>query len=335
MTRQRVAVLGAGSVGLALAFRLRRGGHDVLLLTRLATDAARLRATGVSGEDPADGSVVEVGVDALPLDEMPAEAIPILVCTGRDDVAAAVARAASRSLAAPIAIFANDVGAEDAARAPGRIVIGGVWRETCTRVATGHVRLRHELPGRAILGLHPEGSHPEVERIAGILTAAGIRVGISTCIRQDKWLKLCVNLTSAPNALVRRDDHATRPFVELKARLLEEARDTLDAAGVVACSCDGADRSLDEEILHHRASLAAGTSARPIPLYNQVWSSLERGTALEADGYHTRIIDLAARHGVPTPANRRVLDLLRRVAAEGRGPECLSAAELLGGAQNA
>ena len=50
------------------------------------------------------------------------------------------------------------------------------------------------------------------------LRAAGYDVGISQRIGEDRWLKLCVNLMSAPNALIRREDHATRAFVEIKAR---------------------------------------------------------------------------------------------------------------------
>jgi 2-dehydropantoate 2-reductase len=130
---------------------------------------------------------------------------------------------------------------------------------------------------------------------------------------------------------VRRADHATQAFVECKARLLEEARGVLAAAGVAARSCDGRDRSLDEEIRHQRASLAAGTSARALPLYNQVWSSLRAGAPLEADAYHRRVLALARRHGVPAPLNERVLRLLLDARNRRRGPECLSAAELLGG----
>jgi 2-dehydropantoate 2-reductase len=154
-------------------------------------------------------------------------------------------------------------------------------------------------------------------------------VGLSQCITRDLWLKLCINLMSAPNALIRREDHDTRDFVELKVRLLEEAKVALAGARIEASSCDGRDRSLDEEIDFQRAALERGTSARWLPLYNQVWSSLENGLPLEADGYHRRVLDLAARNGLSLPQNERVLAALERSARDSLGPESATAAEIL------
>ena len=134
---------------------------------------------------------------------------------------------------------------------------------------------------------------------------------------------------SAPNALIRREDHATRAFVELKARLLEEARAILRAAGIPARSCDGRDRSLDQEIAHQRESLALGTSARALPVYNQVWAALRSGGPVEADRYHRRMLELAAAHGIAAPQNQRVLAALERAVRERTGPERLAAQELL------
>jgi 2-dehydropantoate 2-reductase len=183
--------------------------------------------------------------------------------------------------------------------------------------------------GRAVLGLHPRGSHPDVEAAAAVLRRGGVDVSISAAIERDKWLKLCVNLMSAPNALVRRPDHETPEFVALKVRLLEEARAALAAAGIEAAPCDGRDRTLDAEIAFQRDALARGTSARPIPLYNQVWTSLRHGAPLEADGYHERILALARAHGVPAPVNALVLARLRAAARSRLGPESCSARELL------
>jgi len=134
---------------------------------------------------------------------------------------------------------------------------------------------------------------------------------------------------SAPNALIRRADHDTPSFVEVKARLLEEAREVLATNRIVARSCDGRDRSLDEEIRHQRESLKRGTSARRLPLYNQVWSSLRSDAPLEADGYHQRILELAAARGIRARTNAQVLTKLIEAKTGHRGPECFSAAELL------
>lgn len=322
-------IVGAGSVGLALAARLAAGGVRVLLVTRRPEAARLLAERGLVAEDPATrvrrGLAVRATAEPAAVD---ATAGPVFVCT-RVDAVGEVARALG-SRAPALVTFQNDVvSEEDAARFAPR-VIGGVWRETVTRLADDRVTYQLERPGRAIVGLAPAGGGADVEAVAALLRRGGIDVSVSPAIARDKWLKLCVNLMSTPNALVRREDHATPEFVEVKARLLEEARAALAAAGIDATPCDGRDRTLEAEIRFQREALARGASARPLPLYNQVWTSLRHGSPLEADAYHERILALTRAHAVPAPVNERVLAHLLTAARLRLGPESLPARDLLG-----
>jgi len=61
-----------------------------------------------------------------------------------------------------------------------------------------------------------------------------------------------------------------------------------------------------------------------------VWNALRHGGPLEADGYHRRLLRLAARFGQPVPHNARVLRLLEEAYRLGHGPESLTARALLG-----
>ncbi len=324
-------IVGAGAVGLALGARLAGAGHRVRFVTRRREVADALRREGLVAEDAVSGAVARHAVEAAAWEDLPPSFLepPILLCTRGDVVGEVAAELAERAPEADVVTFQNDVGYEEVAARHLRHVIGGVWRETCTRLGDASVRFLTGRPGRAIVGLHPEGEQPAVRALASLLESASIRTGVSRRIAEDKWLKLCVNLMSAPNALVRREDHTTEAFVEVKARLLEEARDLLRAAGITAASCDGADRSLDEEIAHQRAALGAGTSARTLALYNQVWAALETGGSLEADHYHERMLALARGLGRAAPQNQRVLDVLRAAARERRGAESEAAASLL------
>jgi 2-dehydropantoate 2-reductase len=321
-------VVGAGSVGLALAARLARGGVRVQLLTRRHESAGLLAQRGLTVEDPASGALAGLAVRAsADLARIDVTAGPVLLCT-RVDAVAELARALAGRVPALVTLQ-NDVVSEGLAAPFVPRVIGGVWRETVTRVADDRVRCQLDRPGRAIVGLHPEGSHVDVETVAALLQCGGVDVSVSTSIGRDKWLKLCVNLMSTPNALVRRSDHSTPEFVEVKVRLLEEARGVLAAAGIDATPCDARDRTLDAEIGFQREALVRGASARPIPLYNQVWTSLRHAAPLEARGYHERILALARTHGVPAPVNALVLARLLDAARLGLGPECYAARELL------
>jgi ketopantoate reductase len=89
-------------------------------------------------------------------------------------------------------------------------------------------------------------------------------------------------------------------------------------------------RDLDEEIVFQRESLARGDSARRLPIYNQVWTSLRHGAPGEASAYHRRFVEMGARHGIETPANTRLLAAVERATREQRGPESVGAEELLG-----
>jgi 2-dehydropantoate 2-reductase len=318
-------------VGLVLGARLLRAGSDLLFVTRRPEQARQIQDGGVRFEDPASGGAWSVPARAVAAAKATAQELSgrsVLFCMRVSQTEAAARALARLAPHATVASAQNGVDADALLASYFPRVLGVVVRQTCTR-AEDHAA-RATGAGRLIVGAHPQGGGADVETLVEALRAAGYDVGVSERIAEDRWLKLCINLMSTPNALIQREDHATRAFVEIKARLLEEARATLAAAGIEARSCDGRDRSLAEEIVQQRASLARGTSARPLPLYNQVWSALRGGGPLEADGYHRRILELAEAHGVPARLNARVLALLQRCHLEARGPESLRAAEILG-----
>lgn len=327
-----LTIYGAGAVGLVVGARLAHAGEDVLFVTRRADAARRIREEGVRFEDPASGEAWTARAAAVAGAAGAREKVargPVLFAMRRSQVAQAARALAPFAPDATVASLQNDLGSEDELAEHFPRVLGVVVRQTCTRAADNAARAVGG--GRLVVGTHPEGACDEARVLAETLRAAGYDVGLSRRIAEDQWLKLCINLMSAPNALVRREDHETRAFVEAKARLLEEARAVVEAAGIATRSCDGRDRSLADEIAWQRASLARGQSARKLPIYNQVWSALRHGGPLEADAYHRRFVALAREHGLAAPTNARVLAVLERAARDGLGPECLAAAELLAG----
>ncbi|MCG8588668.1 MAG: NAD(P)-binding domain-containing protein [Proteobacteria bacterium] len=326
-----ITIVGAGSVGLSLGARLAQAGTPVQMGVRRPDVARQLERDGVLVSDPTTGETHSARVGARALAEVDADWVgsgPVLVCTRANDT-----ESVARALAAPardalVVSAQNDVDNEERLLRTFRHVAGLVVRYTATRF--GDTRVRALAGGRLVLGWAAGSAQCEgFDELARALRTAGFSVGVSERIAEDKWLKLCINLMSAPNALVRREDHETQAFVETKARLLEEAAQVLEAAGISATSCDGVDRDLQGEIRFQRQALQRGTAARRVPLYNQVWSSLKEGSPLEADRYHARILELASRHGVAAPVNARVLSALHRAAGQGLGPECLASDALL------
>lgn len=338
MTNSDMIIVGAGSVGLSLGGRLAAAGAPVTFVVRRREQAARLSTSGVHIEDPATGESVSAPVRATTLEEVPhalhRQPAFVLVCTRATDTASVAPRLGAVFPDSTLVSVQNDVDNEAELARHSSHVIGAVWRQTCTRWED-HVVRALGLP-RVVIGAYPEGDRGEVEELAAQLRAAHLDVGVSPHIQRDKWLKLAINLMSAPNALVRPAEHTSAAFVEGKARLLEEARAIFDSLGILAESCDGRDRSLPAEIDFQRQSLARGTSARRVPVYNQVWRALRERTSnsgapnpLEADAYHARFISLGQRARIPTPQNTHVLAQLQRAWTERLGPECYGAEEML------
>ncbi|MHC4972877.1 MAG: ketopantoate reductase family protein [Planctomycetota bacterium] len=289
-------VFGAGSVGTVLAGLLADAGVDVRLAGRGAVGGLRL-------EGDEETVIAQVPVVVEPEGT-------ILLCVHAPDVGGLCARWPGRS----VVTWQNGVSSEEEAARWCR-VIGGVWRMTCTLLEPG--RALYTRRGRVVVGRHPEADRDddEVEALAADLGLAGFDVGVSPRIAGDKWLKLCLNLTSAPHALIRKQDHGRPEFGALKAALLEEARDVLFAAGIEVRSCDGRDLPLEEEIERHRAG---GTRQRPV--YNDTWRQLAQGRRPKSL-YHDTFVDLA---GGSAPRNAAMLELVLRAT----GPECYSVDEV-------
>jgi 2-dehydropantoate 2-reductase len=326
-------VWGAGAVGLVLGGRLVRAGEDVFFVCRRPESAEAIRAAGVRIEDLASGESFVVGAQAQPAERVRPEQLaggPVLLCTRGPELEEACRAIQRAGYTGPVACVTNGIDPEAAAAARFETVAGVVYRQTCTRVAA-HSAVTVGA-GRVIVGAYPDGAADgPVLDLAAQFARAGYDVGVSSRLSADRWLKLCVNLMSGPNALIRREDHTDPAFVAIKVRLLEEARSVLEAAGLHACSCDERDRSLDEEIAFQRDALESGNSARTLPLYNQVWSALRDGSTLEADAYHRTILRLAAEYGLRAPMNERVLEVLLQAVEDRGGPERESATGLLEG----
>jgi 2-dehydropantoate 2-reductase len=319
-------VLGAGSVGLTAGARLGAAGLRVHFLVRGEAAARRLAAGGVEAEDPETGERARARATASA--RRPGDG-PVLVCVRSPDTDAALAALASVGPGALVASVQN--GVENDARVARRfeLAAGVVWRLTCTRVAPNRALFAGR--GRVVVGANPDSPAPrrDVRALAEAFRAAGFDASVTRDLAAERWLKLCVNLLSAPNALVRQSEHATRDFVAVKLALLEEARAVLAAAGIAARSGDGRDPSLDAMIDAQRAALERPPPPRRAPVYNDVWTALREGRALEALDHHRAITARGSALGVATPANERVLAALERARAAGLGPECLGAAELL------
>jgi len=323
------AVIGAGSVGLSLGARLAAAGHDTAVVARRATSAEAIAAGGISVHEPQSGQDFNARVSSVGTLDAPPDLSGriLIVCVRAPDTRTLIDPLAALAPDAPVACAQNDIDNEPQFARRFTQVAGIVVRQTCWR--TGPSAVNALGAGRLIIGAHPRGTNAVSIALAEAFRSAGFDVGVSNRILEDKWLKLCVNLMSVPNALIPPAEHTLPEFAEIKARIVEEARDVLRAASILARPCDGRDRTLEEEVAFQRASVRTGQSARRLPVYNAVWASLDSGSPFEAERYHERILRLARAWGVAAPMNARALEIALRVVRDGRPPESSSCSEFL------
>ena len=218
-----LTIVGNGSVGLVMGCRLAHSGTPILFVARSPQAADALAATGVSVENPATGERTHAQVDAVAGVGNAGEQIgdgPVMLCVRESQIPGVTDELARVAPDVAVVCWQNGVDSEDTLARRFERVIGGVVRLTSTRTSANTAAASGA--GRLVLGDFPNGVAPHTEWLARRLRAAGYDVGVSERINADKWLKLCINLMSAPTALIRREDHTGRAFVEIKTRLLEE-----------------------------------------------------------------------------------------------------------------
>jgi len=308
-------IFGAGAVGSALGAYLARSGHRVQLLAREGHVRA-IREQGnlkVSTYDGTFSAPVEAAVHpAFPL---PPGAV-ILLTVQAPDVGAALDALAPALPDHAVVTFQNGIQAETEAAPRCPHLYGGVVRFTSTLIDPGEVRLRR--PGQLIVGRHPSGTDDTAAAMVADFNAAGFEAAVSSDIASDKALKLLVNLISGPAVLLHRTE-VVPALAHVQVALLEEGRAVFAAAGVRAEPVSGLGQPVQAMI----ARFGQGGSAPDgRPVYNSTWQNLHhRRDRLENRYYHGEIIALGEQTGIPTPVNRRALDLLEEVRDKGLGPE--------------
>ena len=285
----RVAVVGAGGIGVVLAAALRRAGHRVTLCARTPVDRVMLTAP--------DGARAELDVPVRtdPTREPPADWV-VLATKAQDTASAEPWLAALVDERAAVLVAQNGIGHEQRVRSlvGTARVLPAVLYVSAERTGPGQVR--HVGGDRVLL---PAGEL--ADRAVALFAGGGLDVTAVPDFTTAAWRKLVSNAGANPiTALTgRRLDVLTEPGVlRLADRLLTEA--------VAVARADGA--SLDE-----RDVRAVLDSWRDYPADGGTSMLYDRlaGRPMEHEFITGAVVAAADRHGVPVPANETVLELLR------------------------
>jgi 2-dehydropantoate 2-reductase len=187
--------------------------------------------------------------------------------------------------------------------------------------------------GPLIIETRPDGQdRPWVDA----LRASGMEVEEVRPIAPEQWAKLLLNLNNAVSALSgvpTRDMILSRRYRRVITRLLDEALDVLDEAGIRPAKFRGVPLRVMSFIMKLptpivrvvvRAQLRVDPEARA-----SMWTDLERGRLTEVDFLNGEIVRLADEHGIAAPINRRIVELVHEAERAGAGSPRMSAETLL------
>lgn len=296
----RIAVLGAGAVGLSLAARLSTVS-DVIAVARPGTVEA-IRADGFRLSGLWGDAVYDLAV-ATALD--PGEVFDYVFITAKSVDTAAVCREFAPTIEhTETASLQNGIGNEEIIAGATDRVIGGTIITGFERRGPNAVRVTVE-GGPMKLGRFPSGVDPGVQALVDLIRSAGIPVEGTATIRTEIWGKTLYNCALNPIGALANvpygrlaEPHAWAIVTAIVGEVFEVAR----AEGVALAWPDApayldflATRQLPSTAGHHSSML----------------QDLSRGRKTEIDFLNGAIAEIGARHGIGTPVNACIANLVR------------------------
>jgi len=290
MTFQRIVVLGAGAVGSAYGALLSRR-NDVLLVGR-ADHVREINAKGLVVEQEEKGTYKLPAVTSLK--EIPQDALILVTTKAYDllDVLKPIRDLVRKDTV--VLLLQNGLGIEEtASRAlKGRgEIIRGLATLASEMLAPGRIRY---WKGQTILSPGTTAA-----RVAQVLEDSGLAVRTATDFPTEVWKKLVVNCVINPlTAILQARDN------EIGGELLAGIRHAVVREVVAVGVAEGI--TLKSDLVDFVDQV--------IPRYENRSSMLQdltRGSRTEIDFLNGKVVELGKRHGIPTPANDCLTQLVR------------------------
>ena len=316
----RIGIIGAGALGGTFAVLLAQAGHEVVVTAR-GTQLAAVREGGLRLEG-AYGSAT-ARVEAVEVLREPPD-LAVLAVKAQDAPAAAAQNAAVLD-GVPLLVVQNGVAGPQSLRKtlPSTPTIGAASMIAASFLRPGTVTVT--AAGTTVLA--PGSASPAQVRAAADVLGAVVEVQVADDLAGVQWSKLVVNqLNAAPavTGLSLQEAIASGPLTTAIAAAMRETIRVARAEGVRLAGLPALPpaliRSLDVLPLPLAArALRRGVLARmgDVPNPGSTLQSIRRGRPTEIDHLSGAVVEAGARTGVPTPVNRRIVELVREVAATG------------------
>jgi 2-dehydropantoate 2-reductase len=301
--------MGSGGVGGFYGGRLAHVGGDVTFVAR-GVHLAAMRANGLTIENEPQGNIhlAKVKVTDDPATIGPVDLVIIAVKLWGTEAAA---RAVKPIVGPDTAVLSlqNGVIKDDILRREfgDKAVMGGV-AYVATHISRPGVIHQTGTIQRLVFGEYDGRRSARAAALLADLLRAGIQAELSGDIRRTLWEKysFLVGL-SGTTATMRVPIGAVRSNPQTRAFLFDILKETVAVGRALGVA-------LPENYAEDRLAFADGV---PADMTSSMYHDLERGNPLEVAWLSGGVVQLGAKVGVPTPANRAVWDILA-LHAQGR-----------------
>lgn len=300
--RPVVLILGAGAVGLSIAGKL-AGVAEVHAACR-PRHAAAIQNRGLIME----GIWGNVSVSGISCVGEPAEAPSdpdyILITAKGTDTQAICEAYASVLRGRPVATIQNGIGNEDIIAGYTDVVIGGTVTTNFSLQDDGHVRVKNE-SSPMVFGLWSGEDRHALDGLVSIVREAGISVRESEDIRAAKWAKSLLNLSANPICALLSipvGETADKHLRDVISHLIRETFTVMEAEGVRV------QWATADDYLAHLFDVQVPDFSSAYP---SMYTDIACGRKTEIDLLNGYIAALGEKHGIPTPYNHCIAELIR------------------------
>ncbi|RZV44730.1 MAG: 2-dehydropantoate 2-reductase [Acidimicrobiales bacterium] len=318
----KIAIFGAGSIGCYIGGHLLANGQNVTLFGRERL-AKTIEQYGLTLSQKSSNTIHIKDVPyETDLTSLTSADVIILTVKSQDTANAAQQITEHISPDAVIMSLQNGVANTDTIKSilPTYKVYGAMVPYNV--VGLGEGKFHRGTGGDLVLE-----TGTETEVLVETLTDAGLEARTTTDIIGVQWSKLLVNLNNALNLLSDMPLWAQvgqRAFRQIWADMIDEGLVVLKAEGIAPAPMSGPDpvklRGLIRLPNFIYQPIANRMTTIDPEARSSMWEDLKFGRSPEVDYLQGEISKLGRKHGIPTPINDRVLQLVKQAFAEKKSP---------------
>lgn len=303
----KIGILGgAGAMGGVFGAALAGGGHDVTLIDVSAEAVERIGGEGLRVEDKTGAiRIVRLAATTRPAGVDPLDLIVNFVKCYHTEAAVSAVRPAIGPDTVILTLQNGWGNAETISRivGPERVIVGLTYH-SATLLGPGHVK--HSGTGITHVGEIGGPASERVRRVVNALESAGFEAVAADDILAEIWKKLTLNAATLPvSALLSFFAHE---LVEHEGTLAEMRAITEEVAKVAAAQ----DIPLD---LEERWEAITGLLKRAVGGKGSMLQDVQAKRRTEIDVINGAIVRAGEKHGVPTPHNQAMVNMVRALEA--------------------